>query len=55
MPIYQFVCEQCGTHFEARMSIVEHGQNRPQCPQCHSEARVRAEPAPFAAFTSKKS
>jgi putative FmdB family regulatory protein len=54
MPIYQFMCEQCGTRFEASMTIAEHGQNRPECPKCHSESRVYGEPAMFAAVTSRK-
>ena len=40
MPIYRFVCEQCGLVFEERMSPVEHDQNRAECPRCHSDARV---------------
>ncbi len=40
MPIYHFVCEQCGLRFDERMSPVEHDQNRPDCPRCHSDARV---------------
>lgn len=55
MPIYQFRCEQCGTRFEERMSIVEHDQNRPQCPKCHTEERVHGELAAFFARTDKKS
>ena len=55
MPLYQFHCEQCGTRFETRMSIVEHDQNRPQCPKCHSEERVHGVPSTFTAMTSKKS
>jgi putative FmdB family regulatory protein len=55
MPVYAFRCEQCGTRFEARMSIAEHGQNRPACPKCRSEEQVHGEPATFSAVTSKKS
>ena len=40
MPMYRFICEQCGLAFEERMSPVEHSQNRPECPRCHSDARV---------------
>jgi putative FmdB family regulatory protein len=40
MPMYQFVCEQCGLTFEERMSPVEHYQNRAECPRCRSDARV---------------
>jgi len=40
MPTYRFVCEECGLAFEERMSAPEHDQNRPECPRCHSDARV---------------
>jgi putative FmdB family regulatory protein len=55
MPVYQFICEQCGTRFDVPMSIAEHDQNRPECPKCHSEARVHGEPSTFTAVTSRKS
>jgi putative FmdB family regulatory protein len=46
MPIYEFVCEQCGRRFRERMSPVEHYQNRPQCPDCHAEESVHGAPPP---------
>ena len=45
MPIYGFQCEQCGRRFLVRMSPVEHCQNRPVCPACHSDDPVHAEPS----------
>ena len=46
MPTYRFVCEECGEVFEERMSPAEHDQNQPECPRCHSDARVHgARPA----------
>jgi putative FmdB family regulatory protein len=40
MPTYEFECERCGRRFRERMSPVEHDQNRPECPRCHSDERV---------------
>jgi len=54
MPIYEYRCEQCGMRFEVRMTIVEHGQNRPECPQCHTEERVHGELSTFTPVTSQK-
>jgi putative FmdB family regulatory protein len=54
MPTYQFLCDQCGMRFEERMSVVEHAQNRPDCPKCHSAESVRAELSTFVAMTDKK-
>jgi putative FmdB family regulatory protein len=55
MPLYEFYCEKCGFRFTERQTIVEHGQNRPECPRCHSDERVRAELSTFHAVTSRKS
>jgi putative FmdB family regulatory protein len=55
MPVYLFRCDQCGTRFEISMTMVEHDQNRPECPRCHTEERVQGEPATFSAVTSRKS
>jgi putative FmdB family regulatory protein len=54
MPIYEFRCAQCGTTFDERMSIDEHGQRRPPCPKCHTEARVEPQLSTFHAVTSRK-
>jgi putative FmdB family regulatory protein len=55
MPLYQFRCDRCGLRFDERMTTVEHDQNRPDCPRCHSSERVHAEPATFTAITARKS
>jgi putative FmdB family regulatory protein len=55
MPMYEFRCDRCGNRFETRMTIVEHGQNRPECPKCHTDEWVHGSPARFAAMTDKKS
>lgn len=55
MPLYEFRCDQCGLRFDERMTIVEHDQNRPDCPRCHSAESVHAAPSAFNVITSKKS
>jgi len=47
MPIYGFQCEACGRRFTERMSPVEHYQNRPVCPSCHSDDPVHPAPPPL--------
>lgn len=37
MPIYEFVCEQCGSRFE---ELLASGTGQPACPDCRS-ARTR--------------
>jgi putative FmdB family regulatory protein len=54
MPIYDFRCERCGLRFEARQSIPEHDQNRPECPRCHTDERVISELSVFVAITDPK-
>ncbi|UCC25031.1 MAG: zinc ribbon domain-containing protein [Gemmatimonadales bacterium] len=43
MPRYDFVCQDCGTAFEARlsMSAYDAGEGR-QCPSCGSERAERS-------------
>jgi putative FmdB family regulatory protein len=40
MPLYRFRCDQCGLVFEERQTISEHDNGWPECPRCHSAARV---------------
>lgn len=35
MPIYEYNCRDCGTHFEEIVSVNE--QKNPLCPSCHSD------------------
>ena len=53
MPVYEFVCENCGKRFEEILHIRELETAKPKCPECGSE-RVRQEVARFFAVTSKK-
>lgn len=38
MPIYEYLCSQCKTRFEIRLSFRE-ASCTPLCPQCYSEAQ----------------
>ncbi len=38
MPIYEYHCEQCGSHFEIRTSIKEKEAGlKAECPTCHGQ------------------
>ncbi len=37
MPIYEYVCEDCGHGFTAVLSVSEHDKAKPPCPLCKSE------------------
>lgn len=45
MPIYEFVCRECGTQFEHMQSFSAKGH--PPCPQCQSQhvSRMLSRPA----------
>jgi putative FmdB family regulatory protein len=36
MPIYEYLCPQCGQPFEKRVSF-SHADDRQQCPNCGNE------------------
>ncbi|MEE4195517.1 MAG: zinc ribbon domain-containing protein [Anaerolineae bacterium] len=36
MPIYEYICKECGTNFQKRVSYSQSDQ-LPECPQCSSE------------------
>jgi putative FmdB family regulatory protein len=36
MPIYEYVCKECGHQFQKRMSFSE-SDSLPECPDCNSE------------------
>ncbi len=43
MPIYEYLCQQCGHKFE----MIVHGETRPACPSCKTE-RVDKQMSTFA-------
>lgn len=38
MPIYEYICSQCGNEFEKLMRFSDPDINSPQCPHCQSES-----------------
>lgn len=36
MPVYEFVCKQCGTEFEQRQPMAQ-AEQLPACPECASK------------------
>jgi len=43
VPAYDYVCEECGAHFEVRMSMSAYSSGaRPPCEQCGSTKVARA-------------
>ena len=57
MPVYEFLCEQCGKSFELALSIADAERKRKegvQCPGCGSSAVVQ-QISHFQVKTSKKS
>jgi len=51
MPIYEYVCKQCGERFEKLVLRLasQPGERTPVCPYCGSEEVERAV-SPFASF-----
>jgi putative FmdB family regulatory protein len=41
MPLYEYVCQECGSHFDALRSMKDADKPIP-CRQCHSEQTKRA-------------
>ena len=54
MPVYEYLCEECGKEFEVVMRISEHDEADVRCEKCGS-AKVRQRFSSFFAKTSKKS
>ncbi len=43
MPVYEFICQECGKPSEVRASIEEYSKGlRPVCPHCGSPRLIRA-------------
>ena len=54
MPVYEYVCEECGKSFSVTMRISEHGQKEVRCAFCQGKD-VRQTFSSFYVKTSKKS
>lgn len=54
MPVYEYLCEQCGATFSLTEHVKEHETGQAKCPKCGSEKTAHV-PTPFYAKTSKKS
>jgi putative FmdB family regulatory protein len=54
MPVYDYICLDCHKPFETVLTLNEHDQQNPKCPNCGSK-NVEQEVAAFFAVTSKKS
>lgn len=50
MPIYEFICEDCGTKFE---KLVRRTQDSPACPQC-GQAHLTTALSTFATYSNGK-
>lgn len=54
MPVYEYICEDCGKIFTVTMRISEHGQKEIICESCQGK-HVRQKFSNFYVKTSKKS
>jgi putative FmdB family regulatory protein len=54
MPTYEFRCTECHHEYERVMSVAEHDEGPPECPECGSES-VEQILTGFFAKTSRKS
>jgi putative FmdB family regulatory protein len=55
MPDYEFVCQRCRKIFTNHMSVQEHEDRTPECPQCRSSQEVHRAISHFNVQTSRKS
>ena len=53
MPLYEYVCDNCGKSFTELMTITEHGKKKLHCPKCASK-QVRQVILPFTPITARK-
>jgi putative FmdB family regulatory protein len=54
MPMYEFYCSDCDSHFEQQMTVRDHDKHEVECPKCHSK-NVAQHIEQFFAVTAKKS
>jgi putative FmdB family regulatory protein len=55
MPDYEFMCQRCFKTFTTHMSMQEHEDQVPECPQCRSNRDVHRVVSHFNVRTSRKS
>jgi putative FmdB family regulatory protein len=51
MPIFEYICKECGHHFEA-LVMSSRGSARPECPACKS-GKLQQQLSTFAVGPSK--
>lgn len=51
MPIFEYICKECGHHFEA-LVMSSRGRTRPECPACQS-GKLQQQLSTFAVGPSK--
>ncbi len=54
MPVYDYVCLDCHKTFEEVLTLLDHDNEKIQCPECGSK-NVEQEATAFFAVTSRKS
>ena len=52
MPLYEYICRNCGKEFSEVLSVKEREKKRPRCPKCESP-NVGAIAEPFFAGTAR--
>jgi putative FmdB family regulatory protein len=53
MPLYEYICRDCGEKFSEVLRVKEHDTKKVQCPKCES-ANLTKVIEPFFAKTTKK-
>jgi putative FmdB family regulatory protein len=54
MPVYEYICQECRTSFEAILTLNEHETEEVHCPKCGNK-KVEQDATEFFAVTSRKS
>jgi putative FmdB family regulatory protein len=54
MPEYEYVCQKCGKSFSVQMSVHEHDEHVPRCPNCQDAEQVQRAISYFNVQTSRK-
>ncbi len=54
MPVYEYVCRECGKEFEQIETLSEHDRTTVSCPDCKGK-KIERRWSPVFTVTSKKS